>query len=123
MELNRGDIVIVNLYPINGDAPQEYFLDSVSPQVEKIRTDVIISGNDENSILDTVIILPLSSNTLDDMFPYRLRIEKRDNLKEDSDVLINQITTLNKFKIKEKIAKWTQEEYDLVIQALCKNFQ
>ena len=111
MELNRGDIVIVNLYPKKGD------------EVGKIRPAVIISGNDENSILDTIILLPLSTDLIDDMFPYRLRIEKRDNLKEDSDVLINQITTLNKFKIKEKIAKLTQEEYDLVIQALCKNFK
>ena len=111
MELNRGDIVIVNLYPKKGD------------EVGKIRPAVIISGDDENSILDTVIILPLSSNTLDDMFPYRIRIQNRDNLIDDSDILINQITTLNKFKIKEKIAKLTQEEYDLVIQALCKNFK
>ena len=84
---------------------------------------LIISKDDENSILDTVILLPLSTDLLDDMFPYRLRIGKRDNLKEDSDILINQITTLNKFKIKEKIAKLTQEEYDLVIDALCKNFR
>jgi mRNA interferase MazF len=111
MEFNCGDIVIVNLYPKKGD------------EVGKIRPAVIISGNDENSILDTVIILPLSSNKLDDMFPYRVRIENRDNLIDDSDVLINQITTLNKFKIKEKIAKLTQEEYDFVIQALCKNFK
>ena len=111
MELNRGDIVIVNLYPKKGD------------EVGKIRPAVIISGDDENSILDTVIILPISSNILDDMFPYRLRIQNRDNLIDDSDILINQITTLNKFKIKEKIAKLTQEEYDLVIQALCKNFK
>ncbi|MCG3683995.1 type II toxin-antitoxin system PemK/MazF family toxin [Aliarcobacter butzleri] len=57
------------------------------------------------------------------MTPYRLRIEKRDNLKEDSDILINQIRTLSKIRIKEKIAKLSNEEYDLVIQALCKNFQ
>lgn len=56
------------------------------------------------------------------MTPYRLRIEKRDNLKEDSDILINQIRTLSKTRIKEKIAKLSNEEYDLVIQALCKNF-
>jgi len=111
MELNRGDIVIVNLYPKKGD------------EVGKIRPAVIISGNDENSILDTVILLPLSTDLIDDMFPYRLRIQNRDNLTDDSDILINQITTLNKFKIKEKIAKLTQEEYDLVIQALCKNFK
>ena len=84
---------------------------------------LIISKDDENSILDTVITLPISSNILDDMFPYRLRIQNRDNLIDDSDILINQITTLNKFKIKEKIAKLTQEEYDLVIQALCENFK
>ena len=35
------------------------------------------------------------------MFPYRVRIQNRDNLIDDSDILINQITTLNKFKIKE----------------------
>ena len=84
---------------------------------------LIISKDDENSILDTVIILPISSNTLDDMFPYRVRINNRDDLLDNSDVLVNQITTLNKFKIKEKIAKLSQEEYDLVIQALCKNFK
>ena len=65
----------------------------------------------------------ISSNTLDDMFPYRVRINNRDDLLDNSDVLVNQITTLNKFKIKEKIAKLTQEEYDLVIDALCKNFR
>jgi mRNA interferase MazF len=67
MELNRGDIVIVNLYPKKGD------------EVGKIRPAVIISGDDENSILDTVILMPLSTDLINDMFPYRLRIKKRDN--------------------------------------------
>ncbi len=111
MELNKGDIVIVNLYAKKGD------------EVGKIRPAVIISGNDENSILDTVILLPLSTNLLDDMFPYRLRIKSRENLKQDSDILINQIRTLSKIRIKEKIAKLSNNEYDLVIQALCKNFK
>jgi mRNA interferase MazF len=110
MELNRGDIVVVNLYPKKGD------------EVGKIRPAVIISGDDENSILDTVILLPLSTDLIDDMFPYRLRIEKRENLKQDSDILINQIRTLSKIRIKEKIGKLTPQEYDLVIEALCKNF-
>jgi mRNA interferase MazF len=111
MELSRGDIVIVNLYPKKGD------------EVGKIRPAVIISGNDENSILDTIILVPLSTDLIDDMFPYRIRIEKRENLKQDSDILINQIRTLSKIRIKEKIAKLTPQEYDLLTQALCKNFQ
>ncbi|NCB13734.1 MAG: type II toxin-antitoxin system PemK/MazF family toxin [Erysipelotrichia bacterium] len=109
MELNRGDIVIVNLYPKKGD------------EVGKIRPAVIISGNDENSILDTVILMPLSTDLIDDMFPYRMRIKKRDNLKQDSDILINQIRTLSKIRIKEKIGEITSQEYDLLTEALCKN--
>lgn len=110
MELNRGDIVIVNLYPKKGD------------EVGKIRPAVIISGNDENSILDTVILLPLSTDLIDDMQPYRMRIKSRSDLKQDSDILINQIRTLSKIRIKEKIAKLTNDEYNLVIENLCKNF-
>ena len=111
MELNRGDIVIVNLYPKKGD------------EVGKIRPAVIISGNDENTILDTVMLMPLSTDLIDNMHPYRLRISKRGELKEDSDILINQIRALSKTRIKEKIAKLSDEEYSAIIQNLCKNFQ
>ena len=70
MELNRGDIVIVNLYPKKGD------------EVGKTRPAVIISGGDENSILDTVIVMPLSTDLIDNMLPYRMRILKRGSLKK-----------------------------------------
>ncbi|MCT7562401.1 type II toxin-antitoxin system PemK/MazF family toxin [Aliarcobacter butzleri] len=110
MELNRGDIVIVNFYPKKGD------------EIGKIRPAVIISGNEENNILDTIILLPLSTDLLDDMFPYRVRISKRDKLKQNSDILINQIRTLSKTRIKEKIAKLTNIEYETILEALYKNF-
>ena len=51
-----------------------------------------------------------------------MRIEEKENLKQDSDILINQIRTLSKVRIKEKIAKLTDNEYNLVIENLCKNF-
>ncbi len=110
MVLNRGDIVIVNLYPKKGD------------EVGKIRPAIVLSGDDENSILDTVIVVPLSTDLIEDMEPYRIRISARDGLREDSDVLINQIRTLSKSRIKEKIAKLTETEYNQVIENLCKNF-
>ena len=110
MELNRGDIVIVNLYPKKGD------------EVGKIRPAVITSDDDENSILDTVILMPLSTDLIDNMDPYRMRLSARDGLKEDSDILVNQIRSLSKTRIKEKIAKITSGEYDTLIQHLCKNF-
>ncbi len=110
MEFNRGDIVTVNLNPKKGD------------EVGKIRPAVIISGNDENSILDTVILMPLSTDLIDDMLPYRMRILKRENLQQDSDILINQIRTLSKQRIGEKIAQLSDDEYKLLIGSLCKNF-
>ena len=102
--------ITVNLNPKKGD------------EVGKIRPAVIISGNDENSILDTVILMPISTVLIDDMDPYRMRILKRDNLKKDSDILINQIRTLSKKRIGEKIATLTDDEYKKIIEFLCKNF-
>jgi len=110
MDFKRGDIITVNLNPKKGH------------EVGKIRPAVIISNDDENEILDTVIMMPLSTDLIDNMEPYRMRIFKRDNLKEDSDVLINQVRTLSKLRIKEKIGSVTNNEYENIIKYLCKNF-
>lgn len=110
MEFNRGDIVIVNLYPKKGD------------EVGKIRPAVVISDDDENAILDTVILMPLSTDLIDNLDPYRMRLSARDGLKEESDILVNQIRSLSKTRIKEKIAKISSDEYDTLIQYLCRNF-
>jgi mRNA interferase MazF len=105
-----GDIVVVNLNPKKGH------------EVGKIRPAVVISGMDENSILDTIILMPLSTDLIEDMNPYRMRITKRDSLQQDSDILINQVRSLSKQRIGEKIAELTSSEYELVIKFLCKNF-
>jgi mRNA interferase MazF len=110
MDLNRCDIVGINLNPKKGD------------EVGKIRPCLIISDNDTNNILDTIIVLPLSTKLLDDMKPYRIRIKKRDGLKEDSDILINHIRTISKKRVTSKIAKITEKEYKSVIENLCNNF-
>ena len=110
MDFKRGDIVTVNLNPKKGH------------EVGKVRPAIIISDDDENNVLDTLILLPLSTDLIEDMEPYRMRIEKRDNLKQDSDILINQIRTLSKQRIGEKIAELTNDDYALVVKSLCKNF-
>ena len=110
MDFKKGDIVTVNLNPKKGH------------EVGKIRPAVIISNDDENKILDTVILMPLSTVLTDDMEPYRMRLTKRDNLKKDSDILINQVRTLSKLRIKEKIAVLDENEYRNLIQFFCKNF-
>ena len=110
MELNRGDIVGINLNPKKGD------------EIGKIRPCIIISNDDENNILDTIIVIPLSTQLIDDMKPYRLRLTARDNLEKDSDILINHIRTISKKRVTSKIAKITDAEYKMIIQNLCENF-
>jgi len=110
MVLHRGDIVGINLNPKKGD------------EVGKIRPCVIISDDESNSILDTIIVLPLSTKLLDDMKPYRYRLKKRGELKNDSDILINHIRTISKKRVTSKISTITQEEYEDIVKNLCNIF-
>ena len=110
MDLNRCDIVGINLNPKKGD------------EIGKIRPCIVISNDDENQILDTIIVMPLSTVLIDDMLPYRLRLSKRDKLEKDSDILINHIRTISKKRVTSKIAKITDDEYKLIIKNLCENF-
>ena len=110
MELNKQDIVTINLNPKKGD------------EVGKIRPCVILSDNDSNKILDTIIVMPISTKLLDDMQPYRMRINKRNGLKFDSDILINQIRTISKKRVGEKIATIDNKEFQKLKQYLCDNF-
>ena len=62
MDYKKGDIVTVNLNPKKGH------------KVGKVRPAVIISNDDENEMLDTIILMPLSTDLIENMEPYRMRI-------------------------------------------------
>jgi len=110
MDYKRGDIVMINFNPKKGD------------EVGKIRPALIISGDEENQILDTIIVMPLSTQLIDKMEPFRIRLLKREGLKQDSDILINHIRTMSKKRVGIKIASVSEQEYQNVISNLCKNF-
>jgi len=44
---------------------------------------------------ETVIVLPLITNLIDDAFPLRMRISKRDFLEQESDILCDQISAID----------------------------
>ena len=110
MDYKRGDIVTINFNPKKGD------------EVGKIRPVLIISGDEENQILDTIIVMPLSTQLIDRMEPFRIRLLKREGLKQDSDILINHIRTMSKKRVGTKIATVCEQEYQNIISNLCKNF-
>jgi mRNA interferase MazF len=110
MDLSRGDIVGINLNPKKGD------------EIGKIRPCIILSDSDANQILDTIIVVPLSTHLIDDMLPFRLRIKNRGSLERESDVLLNHIRTISKKRVTSYIDKITDEEYKLIVKNLCMNF-
>ena len=93
MDYRRGDIVLVNFNP-----------QKKAEEVSKVRPAIIISDSDLNQILDLVTVIAMTTNLIDDAEPLRVRIVKRDKLLKDSDAMIEQIRSVSKSRIGEKIA-------------------
>jgi len=107
MEFNRGDIYLVNFNPSKGG------------EIGKLRPAIIISDKDDNAILDTCIVIPLSTVIEKDALPYRYTITKRDKLQHNSDACINEIRALSKVRIKEKLTTLSNKEIEIIQKAIC----
>ncbi len=107
MVLSRGDIVLVNFSPAKGG------------EIGKLRPAIILSDNDDNEILETIIVIPLSTYIELDALPYRYLIKKRDKLQKNSDACIYEIRALSKTRVKEKVSALTDEELIIIQDALC----
>jgi mRNA interferase MazF len=98
--VSRGEIWLVNLNPIKKNN-----------EMGKIRPVVIYQNNELNqSDYPTTIILPLSTSLVDDAEPIRFRIKKRDELKEDSDIVISQIRAIDNSRFIKKLGSLTTKE-------------
>lgn len=107
MELDRGDICLVNFNPAKGG------------EMGKLRPAIVMSSREENAILDTVIVIPLSTYIETDALPYRYTIRKREKLERDSDACIYEIQALSKMRVKEKLSVLSSDEVSVIQKALC----
>ena len=105
--LNRGDICLIDFNPAKGG------------EIGKLRPAVIMSTKEEIEVLDTVIVIPLSTVIEENTKPYRLLLEKRDNLHRRSDACVYEIRALSKQRIKKKIAQVTSTELSDLQKCLC----
>jgi len=107
MELCRGDIVLVNFNPTKGG------------EIGKLRPAIVLSTKEDNAILDTVIVIPLSKVIEPNAMPYRFHITSRDKLEKNSDACIYEIRALSKIRIKEKLSKLSDDETKIIQKCLC----
>lgn len=108
MGLSRGAIVLVNFSPAKGG------------EIGKLRPAIILSDSDDNEILETIIVIPLSTRIEEDALPYRYLIEKRDKLEKDCDACIYEIQALSKTRVKEKLSILSDKELNIIQDSLCK---
>lgn len=83
-KINHGEIWLANLNPKKGKEPG------------KVRPVLVLQ---EQALLDaehpTTIIIPLTTQLIDDAYPLRVRIDKSSKLLKSSDLLIDQIRSID----------------------------
>lgn len=84
MTYKRGSIYLANFNPAKGSEPGK-----VRPCLV-IQTDALNDGRHE-----VTAVLPLTTRIMDDAFPMRYLIKARDNLRQDSQVMIDQIRAID----------------------------
>jgi len=107
MVCDRGEIWLVDFNPAKGG------------EIGKLRPAVILSDREDNAILETVIVVPLSTVIEPDALPYRYTLPARDKLRYDSDACIYEIRALSKTRLKEKLAQLSEDELRIIQDALC----
>ncbi|WP_292658454.1 type II toxin-antitoxin system PemK/MazF family toxin [Nitratifractor sp.] len=86
----------------------------------KLRPAIILSDEQSNEILETVIVIPLSTVIEPETFPFRWMVKKRERLEKNSDACINEIRSLSKKRVKEYLAVLTEEELAMIQEGLCR---
>jgi len=99
MVYKRGDIVLVDFNPRKK-----------AEEIAKVRPAIIVSDSDLNDMLDLVSVVALTTNLIDGAEPLRVRITKRSALRKESDAMIEQLRSVSKSRIGDKIATLTPEE-------------
>ncbi|MDR1739560.1 MAG: type II toxin-antitoxin system PemK/MazF family toxin [Bacteroidales bacterium] len=92
-EIKQYEIVLVNIDP------------TLDNEMEKTRPCVVISPNEMNKYLQTIVIAPLTNKSK----PYPTRVEVKQT-KTNGWVVLDQIRTIDKIRIVNKLSKLTVNE-------------
>ena len=105
MELTQYEIVLVNLDP------------TIGSEMKKTRPAVILSPNEMNKYLNTVVIAPITSSSKS----YPTRVEVNHN-KTKGWIVLDQIRTIDRQRITKKLDKLTEKDIKKVKNILKDTF-
>ena len=97
MEIKQYEIALVNLDP------------TIGSEMKKTRPCVVISPNEMNKYLQTIVVAPFTSSSK----PYPTRVEIN-HVKTKGWIVLDQIRTIDKIRIVKKLDKLTASEIESV---------
>jgi len=105
MDLKQYQIVLVNLDP------------TIGSEMKKTRPSVIISPNEMNKYLQTIVIAPMTSSSK----AYPTRVEINHNKKKGW-IVLDQIRTVDRQRIVKVLGNLTEKEITKVKETLRETF-
>lgn len=105
MEIEQYQIALVNLDP------------TIGSEMRKIRPSVVISPNEMNKYLQTVVIAPITSASK----PYPTRIEVKQK-KTKGWIVLDQVRTIDRRRIIKTLDKLSEKEIEKIKKVLKETF-
>lgn len=100
--VSKGEIWLANLNPVKKNN-----------EIGKTRPVLIFQSDFLNQTdYPTTIVIPLTTVLIDDAEPIRMRISKREKLKQDSDLILTQVRAIDNGRFIEKLAALSPQEFD-----------
>ena len=104
----RGEIWVANLNPRRGTEPGK-----TRPVLIVQAQSLIEAGH------HSTLIVPLTTNLVDDAEPLRIRVHAQSSLRRDSDLLIDQLRAIdNRFLVQGPLSRLDQASMDRVATAV-----
>ena len=93
MSIERGDILLIEFDPTRGS------------EIQKTRPGVVVTNNIANTFGRRLLVVPLTSQRIDQIYAHEVLVEKSKGLSKNSKALVSQMRSVDRSRIKSKLGK------------------
>jgi mRNA interferase MazF len=97
IKVERGDILLIEFSPTRGS------------EIQKTRPAVVVTNNIANTYSRVIMVIPITSQKLDKIYPYEVLLQEVKGLSKLSKANISQMRAIDRARIKETLGKVTSK--------------
>ncbi|MCM2353290.1 MAG: type II toxin-antitoxin system PemK/MazF family toxin [Pseudobdellovibrio sp.] len=109
-DIERGDIVLVELDPTQGS------------EIQKTRPTVVVSNNMVNKLTKLTTVVPITSQKVNQIRSFEVLLDDRSGLVKKSKAVILQVRTIDKSRIQNKLGRISRKNLKEIELALKLHF-